>query len=149
VERQGVGYPVQFSSEQPNLGRLQLHIQRVISRILLRGKTGLSPHPTEEDASRWCYGISHPSESEDEEASSSGCRPPESEQTQAVLKSMDVECPACGAKVREPCNTLSGKAMPESHSHSRRNRVALARQYTDLDVKQVDARVVRKATEGK
>jgi ubiquitin len=66
-----------------------------------------------------------------------------------MLKSMDVECPACGAKVGEPCKTLTGKAMPESHSHSKRKRDALAKQYPDVDVKQGDALVVRKATEGK
>jgi len=60
-----------------------------------------------------------------------------------MLKSMDVECPACGAKVGEPCKTLTGKAMPESHSHSKRKRAALAKEYPGEDVNQVDARVVK------
>ena len=66
-----------------------------------------------------------------------------------MLKSMDVECPACGAKVGESCKTLTGKEMPESHSHSKRKTVALAKQYPAEGVNQVAERVVRKAMEGK
>src|SRR5271167_3826475 len=49
-------------------------------------------------------------------------------------KSMNVECPACGAKIEEPCQTLTGKAMPESHA--KRKRAALERKHPREEVNQ-------------
>jgi hypothetical protein len=49
-----------------------------------------------------------------------------------MVKSMDVECPACGAKVGEPCKTLTDKAM---HGfHTKRKNAALDKTYPSEDV---------------
>ena len=64
---------------------------------------------------------------------------PKSLETQVVLKSMDVECPACGATVGEPCKILTGKAIPESHI--KRKNAALTKMYPSQDVNQVSARI--------
>jgi hypothetical protein len=64
-----------------------------------------------------------------------------------MLKSMDVECPACGAKVGEPCKTLTGKEM---HGfHTKRKNAALAKMYPSEDVNKVSGRIAREPTEGK
>jgi len=60
---------------------------------------------------------------------------------------MNVECPACGAKVGEACKTLTGKAMPESHS--KRKRAVLATKYSREDVSQGTVRIVKEATKDK
>jgi len=60
---------------------------------------------------------------------------------------MNVECPACGAKVGEPCKTLTGKAMPESHS--KRKRAALANKYLREDFRQATVRIVKEPTKDK
>jgi hypothetical protein len=60
---------------------------------------------------------------------------------------MDVACPACGAKVGEPCKTLTGKVM---HGfHTKRKNAALAKMYPSEDVNEVAARITGKATEEK
>jgi hypothetical protein len=63
-----------------------------------------------------------------------------------MTKSLNVECPACGAKVGEPCKTLTNKAMPDSHT--KRKNAALAKKYPSEDVNKVPARIAREATEG-
>jgi hypothetical protein len=60
---------------------------------------------------------------------------------------MHVECPACGAKVGEPCRTLTGKAMPESHS--KRKRAVLSNEHSREDSSQASGRIVTEATEKK
>ncbi len=62
-------------------------------------------------------------------------------------KSMTVECPACGAKIGEPCKTLTNKTMPEAHS--KRKDAALAKKYPGVDVNEVAARIAKEATKGK
>jgi len=59
---------------------------------------------------------------------------------------MTVECPACGAKIGEPCKTLTNKTMPESHS--KRKNAALAKKYPGVDVNKVAARIAKEATGG-
>ena len=49
-------------------------------------------------------------------------------QDKAMPNSQHVECPACGAKPGEPCKTMTGKTMPESHS--KRKIAALAARYS-------------------
>jgi hypothetical protein len=52
-----------------------------------------------------------------------------------MQKSMDVECPACGAKVGEPCKTLTDKVM---HGfHTKRKNAALAKTYPNEDVNKI------------
>jgi len=63
-----------------------------------------------------------------------------------MLKSMDVECPACRAKVGEPCKTLTGKAMPEGHT--KRKRAALAKKHPHED-SSTAAKIVKEAPEQK
>ena len=62
-------------------------------------------------------------------------------------KSMTVECPACGAKVGEPCKTLTNKTMPEAHT--KRKNAALAKKYPCVDVEKVAAQIAKQATEEK
>jgi hypothetical protein len=66
---------------------------------------------------------------------------------QVMPKSMNVECPACGAKIGEPCKTLTNKTMLEAHS--KRKNVALAKKYPGVDVNKVAAHIAKEATEGK
>jgi hypothetical protein len=63
---------------------------------------------------------------------------------------MDVECPACGAKVGEPCKTLTDKTM-HGFDTKRRN-AALAKVYPSEAVNNmnnVSGRIARDPTEGK
>ena len=60
---------------------------------------------------------------------------------------MNVECPACGAKVGEPCKTLTGKTMPESHS--KRKRAVLAKKHAREDFSHATVRLVKQATKDK
>jgi len=63
-----------------------------------------------------------------------------------MLNSLDVECPACGAKVGEPCKTLPDKAM---HGfHTKRKNAALTKMYPSEDLSKA-ARIAAKATEEK
>ena len=75
------------------------------------------------------------------------CGIPESVETQVMPKSLNVECPACGAKVGEPCKTLTGKAMPDSHT--KRKNAALAKKYPSEAVKKVSGRIASEAKKGK
>ena len=69
MEQKDAEYPDRLPGGQPHPGRSQLHIQRVISRILQREKAGFSPPRLEEDDDKCCYGISRPSEDDDEAGS--------------------------------------------------------------------------------
>lgn len=44
-----------------------------------------------------------------------------------MLKPLNIECPACGAKVSESCMTLTDETMGESHT--KRKLAALAKEY--------------------
>lgn len=44
-----------------------------------------------------------------------------------MLNAMDFECPACGAKPGEKCQTITHKAMPRPHA--RRLRTALDKEH--------------------
>ena len=44
-----------------------------------------------------------------------------------MLNPMDFECPACGAKPGEKCQTITHKAMPKSHA--KRQRAALDQEH--------------------
>ena len=67
-----------------------------------------------------------------------------------VEKSLDFECPACGAKRREECRRIDGHTMPQSHS-ARRNLVLGIKYHirgedVSEDLNQAAARIVKEAT---
>ena len=63
-----------------------------------------------------------------------------------MLNPMDFECPACGAKPGEKCQTISGKAMPKSHA--KRQRAALNKEHPPEHLNPTAAPIVPPA-EGK
>ena len=57
-----------------------------------------------------------------------------------MLNAMDFECPACGAKPGERCQTMVGKAMQKPHA--KRQRAALDKEYPPDAMKAAAARAV-------
>jgi hypothetical protein len=63
------------------------------------------------------------------------------------MNAIDFECPVCGAKPGERCQTLTGKANPVSHS--KRKLVAFEAEHARQEVNQPAVRILKEATDGK
>ena len=65
-----------------------------------------------------------------------------------VEKSLDFECPVCGAKPREECRRIDGHTMPQSHSARRNLVLGIKHRTRSEDVNQAAARIIGEATKG-
>jgi len=63
------------------------------------------------------------------------------------MNAIDFECPVCGAKPGERCQTLTGKANPVSHA--KRKLAALESEHVREDINPAGEQTIRNATDEK